>query len=114
MSVRGSMGASNRHNIHGSFRLAHPFSPYALNLNRRIELLSELTYGCCLVDARIISPEAPQASRPSRPFAILKVVVVKAIFGVVDGRGATLRQSRRRGELGLGDDGRDESVSKRA
>ena len=109
----GSNGTLNC-NVHGSFCLAHPFSPYALNLDRRIDLLSELA-GCgSLFDAGIISPEAPQTSRPSRSFAVLKVVVIEAVFGVVDGRGTTLRQSLWGKELSLRDDRCDESVSKRA
>lgn len=110
----GSIGESTIRNVHGSFRFAHPFSPYALNLNRRIDLLSELASGGCLVDTGIISSKASQTSRPSRSFAVLKVVIIEAIFSVVDGGRTTFRQSRRRRQLGLRNDRCDEGVSERA
>lgn len=112
--LAGTNGSINYRNVHDSLRLAHPLSPYSLNLNGHVELFPKLTGSRSLVDARIISSKAAQTSGSSRSFAILKVIVVEAILGVVDGGRTTLCQSRRRGQLGLRDDGSDEGVSKRA
>ena len=83
-----------------ALRLAHPFAPYALDLHRFIDLLSKF-FLRCLLSVRIGVASLlrrTQASLSSRIVGVLDTIV-RAVLGIVNGRGAAFRRAHGRDDI---------------
>jgi hypothetical protein len=67
----------------------HPVSPDSLHFHRFEKLFTQLGVLRSLIWARVIPSQAPQSSRPPGAFAIFQIIIVEAIFSVIDGCGAS-------------------------
>src|SRR3569833_2634943 len=89
--------------------LAHPVSPYTLDLDGLRRLLPNLVAGVRHVGA-VVSSQAPEARRPAARVVVIVVVVFVAILGVVVFGSASLRGPRGGGGGGARRRGGEEGV----
>ena len=93
------------------FRFVHPIAPYALNINRGIQLLAELVGWSIFGLVRIFSSTSKSGETFGACIIFENIIVIVFVLGIIDGGGASFGGARQRDGLGgLWDDWGQERI----